>query len=403
MKLLLVPGSNSLSHVAKCAALEKILTSAGHSVLIAVAREHAGFLRRLALPHSILPDIQEADGAALPSLNWFRSPDLLQHCIKTEIDLLKSYRPDRVIGVFRFTTKVSTAVLRTAYDTLACGCMMPEMTEVLGFGSGGEKSAEQSLYLDNFFRFAARKISMVMASFGLEAVNDLRELLVGDRTLLWDFPEFMPLPKRLNRFYIGPLSWHQWSDGAPVSVPPASDGHPRALICLGTRRPDQAVVEKATRCLLACGFDVTIACGGHRQLMDRLSPTHRVQTCLFAPLDQLLPDASLIVCHGGQMTVFEALKHRVPVLVIPSQPEQAHNGFCVERIGCGRRLSDPVAFKGDPRAFVQAFNRQSDIEVMEKIVHPALNGDLTIGLAKAQHCLQHYDATRIIADLMENG
>jgi hypothetical protein len=40
------------------------------------------------------------------------------------------------------------------------------------------------------------------------------------------------------------------------------------------------------------------------------------------------------------------MAQRIPVFVLPLQPEQAHNGVCLERMGCGRRLVRGVVFTG---------------------------------------------------------
>jgi len=401
MKFLLVPGNNSLSHVAKCAALEAALSRRGHTVLIAVARRYSDFLERLSLAHTIVPDIQESDGGALPSLTWFRSLDLLEDCVRAEIDLLKTFRPDRVLGVFRFTLKVSAAVLGIPYDAIACGCMMPDAAEVLGFRPDEERVADQALYLDNFFRFTARRMGQVMDRFGIDPIRDIRNLLVGEHTFLWDYPQFMPLPESKGRIHVGPLSWGQWPDICPPPDPFPKNDRPLALVSLGTRQACREVVVKAVRCLLACGYNVMVACGGNENLMGILPQEPRVKCWWFAPLGEMLCHADLMVCHGGQMTIFEALQHRVPVLVIPSQPEQAHNGVCVERIGCGLRLAPPIAFKGDTQSYAAAFTGQTDAGIIEKIKKIRSNDGMSMALAQAQKHLQGYDAPDTIASLME--
>ena len=401
MKFLLIPGNNSLSHVAKCAALETVLSRRGHRVLIAVARHYSRFLQDLSLAHTILPDIQEADGGALPAVQWFRSPDLLERCLQAEIELLKSFRPDQVIGVFRFTTRVSTAVLDIPFGTIACGCMMPDVGEVLGFVPGEEKEADQAFYLDNFFRFAAKKMSVVMDRYGVEPVGDIRELLVGDRTFLWDFPQFMPLKAIEGRTHVGPLTWSQWPGACVNPDTFIETDHPLALVSLGTRPASRKVVLKVVQCLLACGYNVMMACGGNGNLMDILKGHSRVKSWRFAPLDKILRKTDMMVCHGGQMTIFEALAHRVPVLVIPSQPEQAHNGLCVERIGCGRRLTPSVAFRGDTKVFEDAFTAQPDAAIIEMIEQIRSDSGMARMLVQAQQQLQNYDAPNAIAEQME--
>lgn len=401
MKFLLVPSGNSLSHVAKCAVLEKALTQHGHRVLIAVSRVHADFLNRLSLPHTVLPDIQESDGGGLPTLNWFRSPDLLRRCIQAEIDLLKTYRPDRVVGVFRFTTKIACTALDVAYDSFACGCMMPDMREVLGFGHQTPTADEQALYLENFFRFAAKKMSMVMADFGMQPIHDLRDLLIGDRTFLWDYPEFVPLPERAGRFHVGPLSWQTWPYRGPAPEPFPVNCRPRALVCPGTQPANRMVIRKLVRSLLAGGYHVSVACGGHAYLMNAFPPHPRLRCWFFTPLTQLLPHAELVICHGGQMTLFESLIHQVPVLVMPSQPEQAHNGVCLERIRCGHRLVGAVAFKGDQAVYAHAFMNQNDRILMEQLQQETVFRQTALGLSIARQWLGHREDPERIAQRLE--
>lgn len=402
MKFLLLPGNNSLSHVAKCAALEAELSARGHSVFIAVASRYKRFLQDLAIPCTVLPDIQESDGGALPSINWFRSPGLLESCIQAEIDLFTTFRPDRVIGVFRFTSRVSAKVLDLPYGSVACGCMMPDVGEVLGFGPGEERGVDQEFYLDNFFRFAAKKMSHAMNRFGTGPVRDIRQLLVGDRTFLWDFPQFMPLPQVPGRFHVGPLAWERWPNACSPPDPFPKADYPIAVVSMGSGQACREVVVKAVRCLVACGYNVMLAYGENGNPADMLPGSTQVRCWRFAPLAKILCHADLMVCHGGQMTIFEALRHRVPVLVIPSQPEQAHNGLCVERIGCGRRLTPSVAFRGDQQVYADAFIGQPDTEIMETIAHVQSSSRIARMLMTAKEQLRRYDAPNMIANRMED-
>jgi len=402
MKILLIPGNNSLSHVAKCAALETLLSKRGHTVLIAVTCKHAEFATRIGLAHTVLPDIQEADDGALPSLAWFRSSELLSVCIRSEMELIKAFKPDRVVGIFRFTLKISTGALGVPYHAISCGCMMPDASEILGYGPQEEGISDQALYLDNFFRFSGKRMAAIMEQLDVPPLWDLRELLVGDRTYLWDFPQFMPLPDANHRHHVGPLFWQGWPDRSEAPKPFPEDDRPLAVISLGTRQTGRTVVEKTARCLMDCGYNVMFACGGIPCLSDQLLNASEMRCWRFAPLGELLPIAQLIVCHGGQMTIFEALLHRVPVLVIPSHPEQAHNGVCVERIKCGLRLAPPIAFKGDPQVYTDAFNLQSDSEVKDKI-RQAAHRIVTEGLEQAHRQVRQYNAAETIADFLEEG
>lgn len=112
LRFLFIPGNNSLSHVAKCLAIEKALAARGHETLVAVSRKSSQFLRRLGVEHAVLPDIQERDDAGLPTVEWFRDPRQIGDCVEAEIDLLQRFKPDRAVGVFRFTLKASAQATR---------------------------------------------------------------------------------------------------------------------------------------------------------------------------------------------------------------------------------------------------------------------------------------------------
>src|SRR5574341_1676289 len=106
-KYLLIPGNNSLSHVAKCLAVRQALIGRGHEARIAVSKKHAPFLEQMAVDHFVLPDIQENDDSGFPSVEWFRRPRHIIDCVSDEVNLLKAYKPNRVLGVFRFTLKAA--------------------------------------------------------------------------------------------------------------------------------------------------------------------------------------------------------------------------------------------------------------------------------------------------------
>ncbi len=132
MKILLLPKNNSLSHIAKCLVIKNAFESKGHQVFLACSQMRAPFLRALGVEHHVLPDIQDVDGASLPTFAWFRSPQVINDCIRAELALMKKLKPDRILGVFRFTGKISAWLAGIPYDSLICGCMIPECLEVLG-------------------------------------------------------------------------------------------------------------------------------------------------------------------------------------------------------------------------------------------------------------------------------
>jgi UDP-N-acetylglucosamine:LPS N-acetylglucosamine transferase len=401
MKFLLVPGNNSLSHVAKCLAVSDALQTRGHQVRVAVSRKHSAFLDRLGIDRAVLPDIQESDESGFPSVEWFRDPKHIICCIKAETALLDEYRPDRVLGVFRFTLKTSSVLAGVPYDSLTCGCMTPEFDEVLGFADGEQGRDMQRIILDGFFRYAGSKLNEAAAYFGLPKSNgDIRHSLKGERTFLWDFPEFAPVPERPDMVHVGPLSWNKWPCDPVDSARLTSYPGRLAVVAFGTCTVCVPSARRLVNVLTGLGYQVLLAAGGQKEYLAMMPADPRVVIHTFAPLHEILPHASLLVTHGGQMTVFEALQSKVPVAVMPFQSEQAHNGVCLERLGCGIRLIPSHPFQGDPRVYIDALARMTDEEIASRITLLVEDRRLAGSLARVQQFLGHYGGAAAFAHIL---
>jgi hypothetical protein len=401
-RYLLIPGNNSLSHVAKCLALSESLERRGHTARLAVKRKNSAFLRELGVEHFVLPDVQEADNSPFPTIAWFRDTERTAACIRAEMDLIEAFRPDRVMGTFRFTLRASAAKTGVPYDSLICGCMLPEHDEALGFSNGEPGARDQAIILDSFFRYAGAALSKAYALFGVAGVEDSRQALKGDRTFLWDFPEFMRLHSQSGRDYVGPIFWNRWPYDA-LDPNLVLHAHRRlAILAFGTCTQNGDVVPRLSRILAGMGFQVVVACGG--QAVDGKNGYDPSSILLrYAPMNLLLPKASLLVTHGGQMTIFEALGFGVPVAVMPFQAEQAHNGVCLERIHCGRRLIPSQVFQGDPATYVSAFDRMSDKDLMERLSALVDDADVHQHLKAIGCTLSKYGGVETLASMWEDA
>jgi UDP:flavonoid glycosyltransferase YjiC (YdhE family) len=353
-RFLLLPGNNTLSHIAKCLALREALEARGHQTFLAVSSGRSGFLDRLGERRRFfLPDIQEADGSPTPTLAWFR-PARVEACVLAERALIQQLRPDAVLGVFRFTGRLSATLANVPYHSLICGSMTPACDEVLGFAPREPGADEQATALRFFRETCARRMAPAFSALGLAPVNDAWQLLEGQRTFLWDFPEFQPLPPRSDYHHAGPLHWAGWPTSEPAIDALSRLEGPMAYVALGTGHASVPQLGRLIEILWQQGLSVALALGG--MSADGLPGASRKLAVFdFLPAAAALERAALVVCHGGQMLLFEAMARRLPVFVLPQQPEQAQNGRCVERMGCGQRLLRGVVYRGQSGVFGTSF------------------------------------------------
>jgi UDP-N-acetylglucosamine:LPS N-acetylglucosamine transferase len=391
MKFLIIPGNNSLSHGIKSLAIQNRLQSGGYECLVAVSPEREEFFKRLDSNYTLLGDIQESDGSAYPTMNWFRDPQKITECIEKEMMLMHEYKPDLVLGVFRFTSRASAFLSGLPFESLTCGCMLPDIPDALGFGGWSRDLSSQREFINMFFKSAANKMSKAMSNFGMDRVNDIREMLLGDRTYLWDIPEFMSVPERKNILHVGPLFWNEWMQSPADMKINSESTKPLAILAFGTCNGNTSILNRMIDILHGSGYKVIVAAGGQEKLVSLLKDVPGVTAYLYAPVDKILPYASLVVCHGGQMTIFEALAHEVPVLVLPFHPEQAHNGICLEHIGCGRMLVPACHFVGNSSVYTDRLDVIEDEKIKVIIADLVENPDTKKNLRNFKNILTRYN------------
>lgn len=186
----------------------------------------------------------------------------------------------------------------------------------------------------------------VRAEHGLPAVGHPSDLLWGDLTLIASTPsleKFQPPLRRRGRMAMtGPIEWTatEAEDGPDDALDDFGTPGRRLYITLGhggkyTGEQLRALVEGAGKegwsCLVGAGFRPPQGLA-----LDRTAQVRRVP---FTGLDRPLRWADAVVHHGGYTTVFAAMRHRKPALVLPFMSEQEANTVnFVEAAGAGFRL-----------------------------------------------------------------
>lgn len=142
-------------------------------------------------------------------------------------------------------------------------------------------------------------------------------------------PEHVPLPDELRAFI---------------------DSRGRPLVFTFGSANDQLddFIEQAERCCKELRLPGVVLCP--RGVGARRSSA-RLLLCPFVPLGAVLPEARLLVHHGGVGTTARALEASVPQVIIPQRFDQPDNGARCVALGVGAVL-DPT--RASPRLLLQA-------------------------------------------------
>lgn len=181
--------------------------------------------------------------------------------------------------------------------------------------------------------------------------------------------DFAEAELRPNMRYAGPLvgdpSWVE-----PWSSPwPQDDDRPLLLVGFSTSFQNHAgVLQRVVDAAASLPVRVLLTLGGSIR-RDEVTPAANTVIMRSAPHMQVLPEAALVVTHGGHGTVMAALMHRLPMLLIPHGRDQGDNPMRVTARGAGLSLPASASAEdirtalsrllGDP-AFRAAAHRLGD-------------------------------------------
>lgn len=160
-----------------------------------------------------------------------------------------------------------------------------------------------------------------------------RALAAAQLRLVASVPSLDPAGGRPGLTYVGPV--------CPVApaVEASRDAHPTVLVSLSTYR-----FSRMTECLQAildacADLDVhVVVTTGPVVDPDDLHAPANAELHRFVPHVELMPQASLMIGHGGHGTTMQALAHDLPILLMPMHPmlDQPMVARSVERAGAGR-------------------------------------------------------------------
>jgi UDP:flavonoid glycosyltransferase YjiC (YdhE family) len=308
--------------------IARVLEERGHTVTFAgrpemVARVRQAGLRAIELTRAY----EQAERYPKDWPLWRMACYLSSPAVEEQVgDVISAESPDLLLVDQMFTAGLARAAKAPQPSIMMCHTLFLR-------------------HIDHYRAFCARtNASRQAAGFNpLPEADRLwfeRDLIITTSLEALDRRDPKP-PEAAKVRHVGPaleVERHAGSVDLPWS---ADDGTPLVVLSFSTG-PEQGNVDKMQRTLDAFA-DLpahVVATGGRSIEIGRVTPPPNAIALDAADHDALMRRAAMVVTHGGHGTMMRALKHGLPMLVMPGMAaDQAPNAALVEEIGAGRALN----------------------------------------------------------------
>lgn len=338
---------NLLSHYLRCLVLADSYDEAEYEVKFLSSERYDGFVKGHGYelfscagfdPHFVMTCTNNF------SFDWLNEKDL-ERVLLAQVKCINAMKPDVVIGDVAPTLKMAAELTGVKHISLVNGYMTRYYAATRKIPKK-HKAYDLMRQLPPRFadvlttvgeRLAFRKIQAPFNSlrrrYGLRHVNSYLEELEGAENLICDLPELFPqrfLPEGYR--FIGPLVYQYPEDQAEWREM-VNWEKPLICVCMGSTG-DWGSLKFLNDPYYS---RYTIITAGDKARV--LSAEHIIARD-FINLNKVLEKSSLMICHGGNGTIYTGIFNAVFMLCLASHFEQEYNIDALERKGYGKSAAD---------------------------------------------------------------
>lgn len=154
--------------------------------------------------------------------------------------------------------------------------------------------------------------------------------------LIVDLPEFTPLTHLpAHHKFIGPIVWEPRM-AYPAWLSQIQKDRPVVYFTVGSTGFEE-ILNSAITLYSNTKYQVIITTGGNSALFDNDFDNIFIEK--IAPGVKLMEVSDVVVCHGGNGTIYQALSKGVPIVGIPTMHDQWFNMERVEALGVGIKIN----------------------------------------------------------------
>ena len=276
--------------------------------------------------------------------SWLNA-DALETIFLDQVRVIREYNPSLVIGDTSFTLKMASEAAGVQYLSVLNGysTRFYKYTRRLSPGHPAEslmKWLPDVLLLPIIrtgeawnFLLILREFNKVRAKYKLRKTIHYLKELSGNQNVICDIPEIFPQRNLPDNFqFIGPLFFKTRVTNSTI-LEKIDPNKKTILLPLGSSKEWERL-----RFFNREEFSIynVIVVGDKNNVMN----SSFLLKTPFVDFDEVLPEVDLVICHGGNGTLNQALFNKVPVLCYQSHLEQTWNVHRIEQLGYGQSLNN---------------------------------------------------------------
>lgn len=204
-----------------------------------------------------------------------------------------------------------------------------------------EERRKQVATVDELAKPIIDTFNNVTQQFRVRQATNIIDMLQGDLNLMPDLPSIFPASNLPDNFvYIGPLAWNSTSEVLETEIR-IDRGKPLVYVSMGSSG-NQRDLQKLAELLSKSEYQVVMTVGGVAN-SDDLKKYERQGFYVrkFLPGSKVIKssDKTIVICHGGLGTVYQALENGAHgIMVIPAHPQHDLVGDRLEELGLGKTV-----------------------------------------------------------------
>jgi UDP:flavonoid glycosyltransferase YjiC (YdhE family) len=350
--LLAFPHGGFLAHTVRLLEISKILREQGYHVLFFSQGVYTELVSQAGFdvqeiftldPKALMDRLRHGDVE-------FYSQETYDRSVQEELRVLKQHQPAGVLGDHRWSLRSSTEIAGVPYVSVLNASwtrfwelpLRPYYHHPATRALGGGRLARLligpllPLLAGLFKKAGAREQNRWRREKGLKEYDVHLQSFEGDLNLLADIPEYSPCKALPPNFrYVGPLFWEP-DVPVPAWLEAYDKSRPVVYLTFGSTGLPQ-YFPVVLDLLRDQDVDVIVTTAG---LAEIPNPPQNCRVAEILPGSSVQRIADLMVCHGGNGTIYQALSAGVPLVGIPTCITQEIEMDQVERMGCGLQVNE---------------------------------------------------------------